>query len=125
MIWSELKDLLWPLAIVTSRDHAIRHLAGVSQLGLTGPTLLQLGVSRPVGRISKLEGPALQNLGVPTTLFILFWPKVWRGGLRPPCHPLPTGLVSERRSTQISIYPILMVYALSAANTDMASLCVY
>ena len=42
--------------------------------------------NRPVGRISKLEGPAFQKLGArpATILFVLFWPKVRGPGPLPP-----------------------------------------
>ena len=45
-------------------------------------------VYRPVGRISKLEGPALQKLGGPDHTFCTILAKSW-GGPGPP-GPYPT-----------------------------------
>ena len=45
-------------------------------------------LGRPVGRISKLEGPALQKLGGPDHTFCTILAKSW-GGPGPP-GPYPT-----------------------------------
>ena len=55
------------------------------------PFKFNIILHRPVGRISKLEGPALQKLGGPKHTFCTILAKSW-GGPGPLFHPLPTGL---------------------------------